>query len=135
MCKDRTSHHRRRESNDAALLSSAAMNKIAVLGSAVVGETLANGFLKHGYSAMRGSREPAKLDAWKKGAKGEAAIGTFAEAAKWGDAAVLAVKGSASEAVITEIAPHVAGKLVHDSTNPIVDQPQPNDLIHYFKRD
>ena len=108
------------------------MTKIAVLGSGVVGETLANGFLKHGYAAMRASREPGKLDAWKKGAKGEAAIGTFVEAAKWGEVIVIAVKGSAAEAVIEEIAPHVAGKLVIDSCNPIGDQPPVNGVIRYF---
>ena len=34
------------------------MKRIGVLGSGQVGEVLANGFLKHGYEVMRGSREP-----------------------------------------------------------------------------
>jgi saccharopine dehydrogenase-like NADP-dependent oxidoreductase len=44
------------------------MKKVAVLGSGVVGETLANGLLRHGYAVMRASREPAKLEGWKSGA-------------------------------------------------------------------
>jgi hypothetical protein len=41
------------------------MKKVAVLGSGSVGETLANGFLKHGYDVMRGSRDVGKLADWK----------------------------------------------------------------------
>ena len=62
--------------------------------------TLANGFLAHGHAVMRGTREPAKLEAWKQGAKGDASTGTFAEAAAWGEVIVLAVKGTAAEAVV-----------------------------------
>ena len=108
------------------------MKKIAILGSGVVGETLANGFLKHGYVTMRGSREPAKLEAWKKTAKGEASIGTFADAAKWGEIVVVAVKGTAAEGLVGELAPHLAGKVVIDTTNPIGDQPPQNGVIRYF---
>ena len=41
------------------------MKKIGVLGSGAVGKVLADGFLKHGYDVMLGSREPAKLAAWQ----------------------------------------------------------------------
>lgn len=37
-----------------------ASKKISVLGSGLVGEVLANGFLKHGYEVLRASREPEK---------------------------------------------------------------------------
>jgi 8-hydroxy-5-deazaflavin:NADPH oxidoreductase len=36
--------------------------KVGVLGSGTVGETLSNGFLKHGHSVMRGSRTKEKLN-------------------------------------------------------------------------
>jgi len=39
---------------------------VAVLGTGVVGEVLANGFLKHGYEVMRASRDPQKLSEWKR---------------------------------------------------------------------
>ena len=40
--------------------------KIGVLGSGIVGRTLAEGFLKHGYEVMLGTRDPAKgeVPAW-----------------------------------------------------------------------
>ena len=108
------------------------MKKIAILGSGTVGEVLANGFLQHGHAAMRGSREPAKLAAWKAGAKGEASTGTFVEAATWGEIIVLAVKGTATEAVVAQIAPQLAGKTVIDATNPIADAPPQHGVLQYF---
>jgi predicted dinucleotide-binding enzyme len=108
------------------------MKKIAVIGSGKVGEVLANGFLRHGYAVMRASREPQKLDAWKQSAKGEASVGTTVDAAKWGEIIVVAVKGSAAEATIEMIAPHIAGKTVIDTTNPIVAAPPQHGVIQYF---
>lgn len=106
--------------------------KIAVLGSGTVGEVLANGFLKYGHAVMRASRDPKKLDGWKNAAKGEASTGTFADAAKWGEIIVLAVKGTASEGTIKELAGALAGKTVIDATNPIADAPPQNGVIQYF---
>jgi predicted dinucleotide-binding enzyme len=108
--------------------------KIGVLGSGKVGEVLADGFLKHGYSVMRASREPKKLESWKAGAKGEASIGNFADAAKWADIVVLAVKGSGAEPVIDQIGAALAGKIVIDATNPIADAPPKNGVLQYFTK-
>ncbi len=109
------------------------MSKIAVLGSGQVGQVLADGFLKHGHEVMRASRQPDKLAAWKNGAGSKASVGTFAEAAKWGDAALLAVKGSAAVAALEEAGlANLAGKLVMDATNPIADAPPQNGVIRYF---
>jgi predicted dinucleotide-binding enzyme len=109
------------------------MQKIAVLGSGQVGEALANGFLKHGYAVMRGTREPGKLADWKSGAKGEASVGTFADAAKWGEVVVVAVKGTAAEAAIDQAGvANLANKTVIDATNPIADAPPQNGVIQYF---
>src|SRR3954451_18467880 len=79
-----------------------AMSKVAVLGSGQVGQVLADGFLKHGYEVMRGSRDPAKLESWKSGGGAKASVGTFAESAKFGDIIVLAVKGTASESALEQ---------------------------------
>lgn len=109
------------------------MKKVAVLGSGQVGEVLGNGFLQHGYAVMRGSREPAKLGAWKAAAKGECDTGTFDEAAAWADVIVLAVKGSAAEAVIDQAGvANLANKTIIDTTNPIADAPPQNGVIVYF---
>ena len=107
------------------------MKKVAVLGSGAVGETLSNGFLAHGYAVMRGSRDPAKLAAWKAGAKGEASIGSFEDAAGFGEIVVLAVAGSGAAAVVDMITPHIGGKPVLDTTNPIGGPPE-NGVLNYF---
>lgn len=110
-----------------------AMNKIGVLGSGQVGEVLAGGFLKHGHEVMRGSRDPAKLAQWKEGAGPKASAGTFADAAKFGDVAVLAVKGTASEEALGLAGEaNLAGKLVIDATNPIANEPPENGVIKFF---
>ena len=114
--------------------SIAAMKKIAVLGSGIVGETLSGGFLKHGHEVMRASREPSKLADWKAKAGDRARTGTFAEAAKWGDLVVLAVKGDAALSALEMAGPeNTAGKTVIDTTNPIAGPPV-NGVLPYFTK-
>ncbi len=109
------------------------MKKVSVLGSGQVGEVLANGFLKKGYAVMRGTRDPAKLADWKAKAGANASTGTFAEAATFGELAVLAVKGSAAESAIDLAGPkNLAGKLVIDATNPIADAAPEDGVIKFF---
>lgn len=108
-------------------------NKVGVLGSGQVGQVLADGFLKHGFEVMRGSRDAAKLEEWKKGAGAKASTGTFADTAKFGDIVVLAVKGSAAESALEQAgADNLSGKTVIDATNPIADEPPENGVIRYF---
>ena len=77
--------------------------QIGVLGSGVVGQTLATGFLKHGHQVMMGTRDPQKeaeqVQKWRL-QNPEASVGTFAEAAKFGDFLVLAVLGRAADNVV-----------------------------------
>jgi hypothetical protein len=109
------------------------MKKIAILGTGQVGDALAKGFLANGYAVTRASREPAKLEAWKATAQGEAAIGTLAEAAKWADIVVLAVKGTGAVNAIEQAGlENLAGKTVIDATNPIADEPPQNGVLRYF---
>ncbi len=109
------------------------MKRIAVLGSGPVGQVLADGFLKHGYEVMRGSREPAKLSDWKSKAGATGSTGSFADAAKWGELVVLAVKGTAAESVVQLAgAANLAGKTVIDTCNPIADAPPEHGVLHYF---
>ena len=109
------------------------MEKVAVLGSGEVGKTLANGFLGIGYAVMRGSRDPAKLAEWASQAGANASAGTFAEAARWGELVVLAVKGAAAESVLDLCgADALAGKTVIDTTNPIAEAPPAHGVITLF---
>jgi 8-hydroxy-5-deazaflavin:NADPH oxidoreductase len=103
------------------------MQRIGVLGSGNVGTVLANGFLKHGHEVTRGSREPAKQ------AGPKARAGTFAEAARWAEIVVLAVKGEAAESVLDLTgAEALQGKVVIDTTNPIAGSPPVNGVLRYF---
>ena len=109
------------------------VTKIGVVGSGSVGQVLADGLLRHGYEVMRGSRDPGKLADWKRGAGAMASTGTLAEAAKFGDLVVLAVKGTgAEEAVRLCGAGTLDGKTVIDTTNPIAESPPVNGVIVYF---
>src|SRR5512141_1056190 len=95
--------------------------KVGVLGSGVVGRALAEGFLKHGYEVMLGTRDPGKgeVPAWVAAHPG-ASAGTFRATAIFGEIVVLAVKGLAVEEAIQEAGPdHLTGKTVIDTTNPL----------------
>ena len=108
------------------------MSKIGVIGSGQVGETLANGFAKHGDEVMRGSRDPSKLADWKRGAGERTKTGTFDETARFGEIVVLAVKGKAAEEAVSLCGSALDGKVVIDATNPIADAPPTNGVISFF---
>jgi len=106
--------------------------KIGILGSGDVAKALANGFLKHGHDVMLGTRTPAKLADWTaKNPKGR--VASFAEAAKFGELVVLAVKGGAAAAALRAAsAANLAGKPIIDTTNPIADAPPVNGVLKFF---
>jgi 8-hydroxy-5-deazaflavin:NADPH oxidoreductase len=106
--------------------------KVGILGSGAVARTLGSGFLKHGYDVKMGTRAPEKLADWaKENPKGS--IGSFAEAAKFGELVVLAVKGSrALDALRAADAANLAGKTIIDATNPIADAPPVNGVLKFF---
>jgi 8-hydroxy-5-deazaflavin:NADPH oxidoreductase len=106
--------------------------KVGVIGSGVVGQVLADGFLRHGHDVLRGSRDPGKVAGWKAGAGARAQVGTFADAARFGELAVLAVKGSAALAAVDACGGALDGKTVVDTTNPIADAPPVNGVLRFF---
>jgi predicted dinucleotide-binding enzyme len=67
--------------------------KIAVIGSGDVGQSLAKGFLEVGHSVMFGTRDTKKkeLDWARKHNSKRARVRSYAEAADFGEVAVLAV--------------------------------------------
>lgn len=106
--------------------------KIGVLGSGDVAKVLAGGFLKHGHEVMVGSRNPGKLAEWA-AENPQGKTGTFAEAAAFGEAVLLAVKGSAAAAALRLAgADHLAGKAVMDACNPIADAPPDHGVLKFF---
>jgi hypothetical protein len=109
------------------------MKKIGILGSGSAGQTLAAGFLKHGYEVMIGTRTASKLDNWKANHP-TAKIGNFEETAKFGDILVLVSKGAIAKDVL-ELAGrnHIKGKTIIDVTNPIdPNTPPANGVLRYF---
>jgi hypothetical protein len=105
---------------------------IGVIGSGVVGQTLADGLLKKGHDVLRGTRDPSKLAAWKGAAGPRARTGTIAEAARFGPVVVLAVKGTAAVEAVAACGGALDGKVVIDTTNPIADAPPVNGVLPFF---
>jgi len=110
-----------------------AIPRVGVIGSGEVGEALANGFLRHGYEVMRGSRDAAKLADWKAKAGAKASTGGPAETVRFGEIIVLAVKGVAAEEAVSLCgADALAGKVVIDTSNPIAEAPPVNGVLSFF---
>lgn len=107
--------------------------KIGVLGSGVVGQTLANGFLKYGAEVKIGTRDPSKLKDWLSKAGASASVGTFAEAASFGEILVLCSKGNiASEVLKLAGIDSLNGKTIIDTTNPISEEAPVNGVLKFF---
>lgn len=105
--------------------------KIGIIGSGEVAKTLAGGFLKHGHDVTLGTRDPSKLAEWAR-ENPAARVGSFADAAKFAEVALLAVKGNAVvEAVRLAGETNLAGKVVIDATNPIADAPPVNGVLKF----
>jgi len=106
------------------------MPTFGVLGSGDVGQVLAKGLKDHGHEVRIGSRTPAKLATYSR--ETGIAAGTFAEVARWGEALVLSVKGSAAESVLRMVGKEVGGKLVIDTTNPLTEDPPEQGVLRSF---
>ncbi len=106
--------------------------KVGIIGSGVVGQTLAAGFLKHGHQVEIGTRDPVKLKDWSAKNPG-AAVKSFAEAAAFGDLVVLAVGGEVAQQALTLVGPKaLQGKTMIDACNPIGGGPPVNGVLSFF---
>lgn len=108
------------------------MTKVAVIGSGVVGQVLADGYLGLGYEVVRATREPDKLRDWLKGAGPKASVSGLLEAAQQAETIVLAVKGTGAEAVVATCGDALNGKTVIDTTNPIAEAPPTKGVLSFF---
>jgi predicted dinucleotide-binding enzyme len=100
--------------------------KVAVLGSGAVGQTLANGLKELGYAVTIGRREAKPVKNWV------GPVETFEAAAENAEIVVVAVKGAVAEELISSIKPQLSGKTVIDTTNPIADKPPVDGVLSYF---
>lgn len=96
--------------------------RVGILGSGDVGRALGRGFAaKRDDEVMIGSRSPEKLADWSAGVGGNAATGSFEDAASHAELAVLATGWSGTESAIGLAGPdNLEGKVVIDVTNPLV---------------
>jgi predicted dinucleotide-binding enzyme len=69
---------------------------------------------------MLGTRDAAKLQEWRESAGERASVGSFLQAARFGDLVVLATHGMSTVEILEGIGDSaVAGKTVIDATNPL----------------
>ena len=109
------------------------MEKVGIIGSGVVAKSLGNGFLKHNYEVMLGSRDVSKLAEWKEKGGKHAHVGSFEDAAKFGKIIVLAVKGNVAANAIEAAGPqNLQWKTVIDTSNPIADLPPEDGVLKFF---
>ena len=98
------------------------MERIGVLGTGMVGTALASRLVELGYEVKMGSRTSANERAaqWVAGSGAKASHGTFPEAAAFGEAVFLCVKGDAAlDTVGIANRENLEGKTVIDITNPL----------------
>ena len=106
--------------------------KVGILGSGQVAQTLGTGFLAHGHEVTLGTRDASKLEEWAAQNPG-GRVGSFSDAASFGEVVVLAAKGSAAADVLRAADPaNLAGKPVLDTTNPIAEAPPANGVLSFF---
>lgn len=107
--------------------------KYAVLGTGMVGHTLATKLVSLGHEVRMGARtaDNEKATAWADANGAAAGRGTFADVATWADRVIFAVSGAKILEVagdVTDAA--VSGKTVIDVTNPLdMSQGMPPTLI------
>ena len=95
---------------------------IGVLGTGVVGETIATALTEKGHNVRLGSRSAnnEKAAAWVKKSNHHATQGDFADAASFGEILFLCLNGAhALDAVQSIDRDSVNGKIVVDVTNPL----------------
>lgn len=96
--------------------------RIGVLGTGIVGETIASKLVEVGHEVMMGSREAGneKAAAWVAGAGEGAREASFADAAAFGELVVNATAGAHSlDALELAGAENLAGKVLLEAANPL----------------
>lgn len=96
--------------------------KVGILGTGDVGRAIAKGLITLGHDVKLGSRTATneKALAWATEAGPHASVGTFADAASFGEIVVLATLGLANEPALRAAGlEKFRGKVLIDTTNPL----------------
>lgn len=91
--------------------------RIAVIGTGVVGRTLATGFSRIGHDVVVATRDPEATKQREEWADSDIALVPFAEAGAGADLVVNATSGDASLAALAEV--DLDGKVLVDVSNPL----------------
>jgi predicted dinucleotide-binding enzyme len=96
--------------------------KIGIIGSGDVARTLGDGLVAAGHDVMIGTRDVKRkeLKSWHKKNDKHKSLGSTTEAASFAEVSILATAWHATEDILAQIRPELAGKVVIDVTNPIV---------------
>jgi predicted dinucleotide-binding enzyme len=96
--------------------------KIGIIGSGDVARSLGEGLVKLGHTVMLGTRDIQKkeLKPWNKKNSKNKFLGSTTQAAHFAEVAILAVAWHATEDVLAQVRPELAGKVVIDVTNPLI---------------
>ena len=95
---------------------------VGVLGTGVVGQTIATALTEKGHNVRMGSRSAnnEKAAEWVKKSNNHATQGDFNDAASFGEVVFLCLNGNHALDVVHSIdADNVAGKIIVDLTNPL----------------
>jgi predicted dinucleotide-binding enzyme len=95
--------------------------KIAVLGTGMVGATIANRLLEFNHEVVMGSRTAnnEKGLKWVEESKGKGKLTTFADAAAFADIIFNCTKGEATIDALKSAAAQLKGKIIIDIANPL----------------
>jgi predicted dinucleotide-binding enzyme len=96
--------------------------KIGVLGTGMVGQTIATKLIHLGHDVRMGSRTAShpKATAWAASAGAKASVGTFADAAAFGEVIFVCTKGDGTlDALRSAGADSLSGKVLVDISNPL----------------
>ena len=91
---------------------------VGILGTGDVGRALGRAFIALGHAVKMGAREARneKALAWAREMGAQTSVGTFADAASFGEVVVLATLGVANASAITMAGPeHFRGKVLIDT--------------------
>lgn len=91
--------------------------EISIIGTGSVGETLGRGLADAGHTVVFGSRRPDDPEAAELAERAATAVTTQTDAARVGDAVVLAVPGDVAPAVTGDLADAIGDAALVDATN------------------
>lgn len=111
-----------------------APTNLAILGTGDVAQAFARGLIAMGHAVMLAGRDSNETSQRLAAFAVETGVrtGNYAQAAAFGAAVFLAVKGLAAEAVLHAAGPALDGKLLVDATNPIADEAPDHGVLRFF---